>query len=107
MFTGSFLLIFFSIFNSDKWESVQDDLITVVSYNVLSQVLLERHRYLYKKNDETCLSWDFRSRILLQELEDFNADVRYHKRKNNLGRMQSILYTYNNSLIIDIVSTRS
>ncbi|XP_034251336.1 protein angel homolog 2 isoform X2 [Thrips palmi] len=48
---------------------------TVMSYNVLAQQLLEDHKYLYSKHDDRALTWEHRSRILLMEIEERNADI--------------------------------
>ncbi|KAK6634992.1 hypothetical protein RUM44_000241 [Polyplax serrata] len=63
------------MFKANKWESVQEELISVASYNVLSQVLLEQHRYLYKNHDERSLKWKSRSLVLLEEFANLNADI--------------------------------
>jgi mRNA deadenylase 3'-5' endonuclease subunit Ccr4 len=49
---------------------------TVMSYNVLSQDLLQSHRYLYQNNKASALKWKHRSHILYSEIQEANADVR-------------------------------
>jgi len=48
---------------------------TVMSYNVLSQDLLQSHRYLYYKHKARALKWMHRSHILYSEIQEANADV--------------------------------
>jgi hypothetical protein len=48
---------------------------TVMSYNVLSQDLLQSHQYLYHKHKERALKWKHRRRILYSEIQEANADV--------------------------------
>jgi len=48
---------------------------TVMSYNVLSQDLLQGHRYLYLKHKARALKWKHRSHILYSEIQEANADV--------------------------------
>ena len=48
---------------------------TVMSYNVLSQDLLQSHQYLYFKHKASALKWKRRSRILYSEIQEANADV--------------------------------
>lgn len=64
---------------SDKFESIKDELLSVVSYNVLSQTLLEKHQYLYNKHDSRSLKWKTRSQTLLEEFSQFDADVSLKK----------------------------
>ena len=47
----------------------------VMSYNVLSQDLLQSHRYLYHKHKASALKWKHRSHILYSEIQEANADV--------------------------------
>lgn len=49
---------------------------SVMSYNVLSQSLLELHPHLYARHDPRALTWEHRSEILLKEFTLANADVR-------------------------------
>lgn len=48
---------------------------TVLSYNVLAQVLLEEHPYLYRESDPEDLSWEKRAQRILREVKDCQADV--------------------------------
>lgn len=56
-------------------EFQEDNSFTVMSYNVLAQDLLLEHRSLYQWHDARALKWDYRSRILLQEIKEANADI--------------------------------
>lgn len=47
----------------------------VMSYNVLSQSLLELHHYLYEKQSPKMLSWSYRSQLILAEILTVNPDV--------------------------------
>lgn len=47
----------------------------VMSYNILSQELLERHMYLYSKCRDQDLQWDNRVRALLTQIIAHNADI--------------------------------
>lgn len=47
----------------------------VMSYNVLSQSLLEEHHYLYVKQSPKILSWSYRSQLILAEILTVNPDV--------------------------------
>ncbi|XP_065205235.1 protein angel homolog 2 isoform X2 [Planococcus citri] len=51
------------------------DFIKVLSYNILSQNLLEMHPHLYKNHDERYLDWEYRKEALLKEFQEFDADV--------------------------------
>lgn len=46
-----------------------------MSYNILSQELLQDNRYLYGHCDPAHLSWDYRLPNLLAELQHLDADV--------------------------------
>jgi len=48
---------------------------TVMSYNILSQDLLQDNAYLYRHCDPGVLSWDHRLPNLLAEIQQHNADV--------------------------------
>ncbi|XP_046382649.1 protein angel homolog 2 isoform X2 [Ischnura elegans] len=48
---------------------------TIMSYNVLSQLLLESHPHLYYNHNQAALSWDWRSKALLKEIEGVSPDV--------------------------------
>ncbi|XP_076816680.1 protein angel homolog 2-like isoform X1 [Clavelina lepadiformis] len=52
-----------------------DDTISVMSYNILSQKLLELNGHLYGKCDPNILPWEFRWKNLQQELKEYNVDV--------------------------------
>ncbi|XP_050521886.1 protein angel homolog 2 isoform X2 [Daktulosphaira vitifoliae] len=48
---------------------------SVLSYNILAQYLLEKNSFLYDWSDLRVLSWEYRKRILLDEIKKFNADI--------------------------------
>ncbi|XP_076011216.1 protein angel homolog 2 isoform X2 [Genypterus blacodes] len=48
---------------------------TVLSYNILSQELLNDNNYLYRHCDPGVLLWDYRLRNLLAEMQNYNADI--------------------------------
>ncbi|KAJ0026533.1 hypothetical protein NQD34_017533 [Periophthalmus magnuspinnatus] len=48
---------------------------TVMSYNILSQDLLEDNAYLYRHCHPKVLSWEYRLPNLLQEIQHHNADI--------------------------------
>lgn len=48
---------------------------SLLSYNVLSQRLLEKYSHFYDWSDESVLKWNYRKTILLNEIRQFNADV--------------------------------
>ncbi|NP_001090474.1 angel homolog 2 L homeolog [Xenopus laevis] len=48
---------------------------SVLSYNILSQDLLEDNSHLYGHCRRPLLSWSFRLPNILKELEDMNADI--------------------------------
>ncbi|XP_063217695.1 protein angel homolog 2 isoform X2 [Bacillus rossius redtenbacheri] len=56
--------------DASKWRKFK-----LMSYNVLSQSLLEEHPYLYTQNDPRTLDWNFRSRLLFAEIQNLNADI--------------------------------
>jgi mRNA deadenylase 3'-5' endonuclease subunit Ccr4 len=56
-------------------ESPYHHLFTVMSYNVLSQDLLQCHPHLYSKHKQSALKWKHRSKILYSEIQEANADV--------------------------------
>ncbi|XP_017767865.1 PREDICTED: protein angel [Nicrophorus vespilloides] len=47
----------------------------IMSYNVLAQDLLERHRNLYKDNAQSCLKWNFRFEKIYNEIKRHNCDI--------------------------------
>lgn len=49
--------------------------IKVVSYNILAQSLLHAHPELYSECNKDYLTWSYRSFLLINELNRFNADV--------------------------------
>ncbi|KAK0140551.1 Protein angel 2 [Merluccius polli] len=48
---------------------------SVMSYNILSQDLLQENAYLYRHCDPSVLPWDFRLPNLLGEIQQYDADV--------------------------------
>ncbi|KAI9327777.1 Endonuclease/exonuclease/phosphatase [Obelidium mucronatum] len=51
------------------------DSFSVMSYNVLSDTLLNRHPHLYKNTDDKYLDWDYRSRLIIKEIMYLLPDV--------------------------------
>lgn len=47
----------------------------MLSYNILSQELLQDNVYLYQHCNPNVLSWDYRLPNLLSEIQKYNADV--------------------------------
>nr|CAD7257465.1 unnamed protein product [Timema shepardi] len=45
----------------------------VLSYNVLSQALLEEHTYLYQYHDKIALDWNYRKKLLMAEIRQARA----------------------------------
>lgn len=62
---------------SQEWRdnnqfSPESDSITLVSYNVLSQIQLDKHGFVYKEvDDDVCKSWNHRKLLLEQQFEKF------------------------------------
>ncbi|XP_056150955.1 protein angel homolog 2 isoform X2 [Lampris incognitus] len=48
---------------------------TVLSYNILSQELLQDNAYLYRHCDSRVLPWAYRLPNLLAEIQNYNADI--------------------------------
>ncbi|XP_029903605.1 protein angel homolog 2 [Myripristis murdjan] len=48
---------------------------SVLSYNILSQELLQDNAYLYRHCDPAVLPWDYRLPHLLAEIQHYNADI--------------------------------
>lgn len=48
---------------------------TLMTYNVLAQLLLNNHMYLYKQHDHRALFWEQRKLALMREFKEHNADV--------------------------------
>uniref|UniRef100_A0A3Q0RZH4 Protein angel homolog 1 n=1 Tax=Amphilophus citrinellus TaxID=61819 RepID=A0A3Q0RZH4_AMPCI len=48
---------------------------SVMSYNILSQQLLEDNAYLYQHCDPSVLPWEYRLHNLLAEIQQHNADI--------------------------------
>lgn len=48
---------------------------SLLSYNILAQELLEKNSFLYDWSDLEVLSWEYRRKLLLDEIKLFNADV--------------------------------
>lgn len=64
----------FSTSTSKRFQWFKDDFmgqVTLVSYNVLSQIHLENHKYLYKGVDAKYLEWEYRERLLKEKLHNF------------------------------------
>lgn len=63
------------------WEQLRPEsdkpgfIFTIMSYNVLSQDLLEKHPYLYRSSSSTALQWESRWNNLLMEIKKSNPDV--------------------------------
>lgn len=57
---------------SEKYKSFD---FSLLSYNVLAQELLEKNAFLYDWSDTLVLNWDYRKKLLLDEIKQFNADV--------------------------------
>lgn len=50
--------------------------LTIGTYNVLAQNLLEENKYLYEKcEDEQFLTWDYRKDQLMREIQRHKFDV--------------------------------
>jgi len=49
--------------------------VTVLSYNVLAQELLDQHIYLYRRMKQEVLEWEGRAQRLLREFREAKADV--------------------------------
>lgn len=47
----------------------------VLSWNILSQKLMEQHRYLYSNSLNVSLDWEYRKTQILSEIKDSNADI--------------------------------
>uniref|UniRef100_A0A8C5QDJ8 Endonuclease/exonuclease/phosphatase domain-containing protein n=1 Tax=Leptobrachium leishanense TaxID=445787 RepID=A0A8C5QDJ8_9ANUR len=71
------------IINFEDWEDLNDldtsnnELFdfSVMSYNILSQDLIDQHPHLYSHCAPFNLTWDYRWQIILQELQHWDADV--------------------------------
>ncbi len=50
--------------------------ISIVTYNLLAQDLIDKNMHLYNERDPEHLKWDFRKENLLKELIESGADVR-------------------------------
>ncbi|XP_069687243.1 protein angel homolog 2 [Periplaneta americana] len=48
---------------------------TIMSYNVLAQDLLRGHTYLYHEHKSEALTWEHRSKLLLTEIKEANAEI--------------------------------
>ncbi|CAH1390266.1 unnamed protein product [Nezara viridula] len=57
------------------FDSGMETTLKVMSYNVLSQTLLEQHHYLYEKQSSKILNWSYRSKLILAEILTVNPDV--------------------------------
>ena len=49
--------------------------LTVMSYNVLSDLLMKRHKNLYPNSKEEDLAWDTRWKRIVQEVQTYNPDI--------------------------------
>ncbi|KAK9511737.1 hypothetical protein O3M35_000342 [Rhynocoris fuscipes] len=58
----------------DKKRSVVRQL-KVMNYNVLAQDLVELHGHLYKEHSSDCLTWEYRSRLLMEQITTFLPDI--------------------------------
>lgn len=52
----------------------QPNEVKIMSYNILSQTLLERHAYLYQ-NSQKHLEWVVRFKKIINEILDYNCDI--------------------------------
>lgn len=48
---------------------------SVMSYNILSQDLLELNEHLYTHCPQEVLDWNYRCSLLLQEIENWTPEV--------------------------------
>ncbi|KAG8227950.1 hypothetical protein J437_LFUL008756 [Ladona fulva] len=62
-------------YNSSGPQSSDKLCFTIMSYNVLSQDLLENHPHLYYDHDPNVLSWEYRSERLLEEIKCAAPDI--------------------------------
>ena len=66
---------------------------SVMSYNILSQDLLEDNSHLYKHCRRPVLHWSFRFPNILKEIKHFDADVsvKYHQNSSYKEKLDSFL----------------
>lgn len=48
---------------------------SLLSYNVLAQELFDKNPILYDWSDKSVLNWDYRRKLMFDEIKQFNADV--------------------------------
>ncbi|XP_050441729.1 protein angel-like isoform X2 [Adelges cooleyi] len=48
---------------------------SLLSYNILAQNLLEKNSFLYDWSDLRVLNWEYRRKLLLDEIRKYNADI--------------------------------
>ena len=63
--------------NKHHMKAKEGSELSVMSYNILAQDLLEDHPYLYEDRGDNALSWDYRRHRLVQEIKFHQADVTY------------------------------
>jgi mRNA deadenylase 3'-5' endonuclease subunit Ccr4 len=65
------------------WETINEPeqvgqtpptILTVMTYNVLAQSLIDKNMHLYRNTEALC--WESRRQLLLRELREARADVR-------------------------------
>jgi hypothetical protein len=70
----------------DKLSSAQGSLVTVATYNVLAQNLLEDNKWLYRDCDkEGVLDWESRKHQLLRDMKQYDFDVGICETRTLLG----------------------
>ncbi|KAL1445877.1 hypothetical protein WDU94_003548 [Cyamophila willieti] len=58
----------------DSNDSKPGSEVKIMSYNILSQALLEKHTELYTGNNRMYLEWEYRKQLLYKELRDSQVD---------------------------------
>lgn len=75
----------------DKLSSTHGSLVTVATYNVLAQNLLEDNKWLYRDCDkEGVLNWESRKHQLLRDMKQYDFDVGICETRTLLGVFPSV-----------------
>lgn len=56
-------------------QKIDETVITIMSYNVLAQDLIDKHSYLYSRHNRHDLPYDIRSERLFQEMKLIKPDI--------------------------------
>lgn len=76
---------------------------SVMSYNILSQDLLEDNSHLYRHCRRPVLHWSFRFPNILKEIKHFDADVSVKPCQSFYSEDSVVVYAFLGSVLVNVV----